>query len=129
MPEAPSHIEKARRNEDFYKALQAHAPLYTEWRIVALFYITLHYVDAALALDSSLPPAFRDPAEHRARFKAIARSHSLSAVRSAYGYLYSCSLNARYTNAHFPQHFLDNLEQICFIPLRRELRKVLNLPD
>lgn len=128
MPDLTSHIAKAQRNEQFYHNSNQPLSEFREWAVVVLFYIALHYVDAALSKEAGLPEYFQHPTGHRQRFKAMAKSHRLSSAMVVYHYLYNASLKARYTDVRFSKQFLSSFQDMWFGPFRRHLRGILQLP-
>ncbi|MBI4334132.1 MAG: hypothetical protein HY673_22955 [Chloroflexi bacterium] len=127
MGDTAFHLEKARRNERFYVACGAAARPFPEWAVVILFYSALHYVDAALANDSSLSPLLRNPENHSARNEAVRAISMLTPVRHIYRNLYARSLEARYTGIRLTLTDVRNLETICFGPLRDYILQKLNV--
>ena len=52
MPFKDEHLRKAQHNEDFIKYLESSDSSKTkfiDWRVTALFYISIHYIEAFLA--------------------------------------------------------------------------------
>ncbi len=116
------HLEKARRNEDFYHNCGPAIATAPEWGAVLLFYASLHYVDAILA-DNNIP----DPESHKARNDLVNAITILSPVQIYYRVLYWRSLEARYTRVSLSISDVHNLETLPFQALRRHVRENLGL--
>lgn len=129
--DAQFHIFKAERNEAFYgkhNMASMDAATFNEWAVVVLFYISVHYIDAILSQDASLPEDLRDPPDHYTRNRAVSQCSSLASVGSMYSNLYQRSRDARYNRICFPDDFVYKLEKISFKPVREYVRKQLGLP-
>jgi len=127
MPNTQFHISKAERNEDFYQTYNLDISKFNEWAVVVLFYILLHYVDAVLRQDASLPKELRDPMNHPTRNTAISQCSALTPISSMYINLYNRSREARYGKIHFPNSYLSGLTTFSFKPVQDHLRKYLGL--
>ena len=128
MPNETFHVFKAERNEAFYSSCNLDSSKYTEWAIVVLFYICMHYVDAVLCLDTSLPKDLRDPIDHSNRSKAVALCPDLHEIASKYLNLYRRSRDARYNEIDFSRKYFNTLYTDYYCPVRDYLRKHLSLP-
>lgn len=127
MSDEKFHISKAERNEDFYQTYNLDISKFNEWAVVVLFYILLHYVDAVLRQDTSLPKELRDPINHPTRNMAISKCSTLAPISSMYINLYNRSREARYRKIHFPNSYLHGLTTFSFKPVQDHLRKCLGL--
>ena len=125
------HILKAERNEEFYRKYDMSsmdAATFNEWAVVVLFYTSLHYIDAILSQDDSLPDDLRDPADHRTRNRALSRCSRLSVIiKTIYLNMYQRSRDARYRIICFPNDFICKFETYSFKPLREHIRRQLGL--
>jgi len=128
MPAATAHIGKAERNEEFYAQIGLSSSKFNEWAIVCLFYITVHYVDAVLAGDSSLSINYQHPESHKDRHAAIAKCGKLSNIAIWYYVLYDRSLDARYKCIIFNNDYLAKFETRTYEPIRKNIRTTLGLP-
>ena len=90
MPSTQSHLDQARRNVEFLSTIDRTR--FPDWAIVVLFYVALHYIDAALA--SQMPPVHPD--RHQSRDNAVASSTQLLSIYDEYRKLKTDSFNARY---------------------------------
>lgn len=128
--DAQFHILKAERSEGFYakhNMASLDSATFNEWAVVVLFYISMHYIDAVLSQDTSLPEDLRDPTDHPTRNRAVSQCSSLTSVGSMYLNLYQRSRDARYNRICFPNDFVYKLEKISFKPVREYTRKQLGL--
>jgi hypothetical protein len=128
MLDEQGHLHKAWRNEDFYEDGGFANSDFTEWGIIVLFYICVHYVDTILNRDPTLPHNFRYPSRHEDRNTAISQCSSISSVYQFYQSLYDRSIEARYTHISFPTSYFVNFVTRVYEPIRQRCRKVLNLP-
>ena len=55
MPSKDEHLQKARHNEDFFESFDLISTPYLDWVITAIFYTSLHYLDAFLATQGIHP--------------------------------------------------------------------------
>lgn len=123
MASRHDHIEQAERNERLYRLLQADRNDWTDWQITAMFYAALHYVDAYL-IDRGLP----EPRSHAAQASAIANDSFLRAeVGLPFTALKDVSRDARYNITSLPNASYVYATQ--FLPVRRAIRRALNLED
>lgn len=127
MPSAQFHIEKARRNEEFYTSHKLETSGFNDWAIVVLFYTLMHYVDAVLKQDTSLSSGLRDPIGHPDRKIAIAKCSELDQIANNYLVLYDRSREARYYCHNFPDDYFNKLVSLVFKPAHEYLIKCLNL--
>ncbi len=112
MPDDSFHITKAERNENFYKNSSLASSKFNDWAATVLFYAAMHYVDAVLAQDSTLPPYFRNPESHPQRAKAIARCSKTVGIHIRYKTLMERGWEARYKFICF----LIDLRFVFFYP-------------
>jgi hypothetical protein len=129
--DARFHIFKAERNEAFYakhNMSSMDSATFNEWAVVILFYISMHYIDAVLSQDTSLPEDLRDPGDHPARNRAVSQCPGLISVGSMYLNLYQRGRDARYNRICFPNDYVYKLEKFSFKPVREYVRKQLGLP-
>jgi len=123
------HVNKAERNEQFYRAHNLCASDFNEWAIVVLFYASMHYVDAVLCQDTSLPLTMRNPTDHRTRNAAVSRCSQLGPVAPMYADIRDRCWEARYHIITFPGNYLGKFENRVFKPTRAYLRKTLGLAN
>jgi len=121
------HINKAERNEQFYQAYGLGSSEFNEWAIVVLFYVSMHYVDAVLYQDTSLPPKMRNPRDHKVRHAAISQCSKLTRIAPMYANLRDRCWEARYQIISFPSDYLAKFESRVFGPTKVYLRKTLGL--
>lgn len=121
------HISKAERNESFYSTHSLESSRYKEWALVVLFYVCLHYVDAILFQDASLPPNFQNPRKHDDRKAAIANCAKLDAIAKKYLNLARRCRDVRYDYYDIPPKEFDQLYKDYYIPIRSHLRLNLGL--
>lgn len=127
MSDEHFHISKAERNEDFYRSYKLLSSKFNEWAIVVLFYSAMHYVDAVLSRDTTLPDEWRDPQNHKVRNFAISQCSELDAVASKYLVLFDRGWDARYRKISFPDNFVETTVSTFFEPTKRHIRKCLGL--
>ena len=121
------HVSKAKRNERFYRKHDLDTSAFNEWAVIALFYASVHYVDAVLSQDTSLSDEFRDPGNHLNRNKAVSRCKNLLPIALQYLELYDRSIEARYSQTCFPEGSLHNIKTSLFEPIQSHLRKCLGI--
>jgi len=121
------HIIKAKRNEEFYESYNLDKSQFNEWAIVVLFYASMHYVDAVLYQDTSLPQEMRNPIDHKKRDIAIARCSKLDPIAPIYKNLRDRCREARYYKICFPNDYLGKFVTRLFKPTKDYLRKSLGL--
>lgn len=128
MPNDSFHITKAEHNEDFYNNSSLANSKFNDWAATVLFYIAMHYVDAVLSRDSTLPTYFRNPRNHEQRKQAVTRCSRTVGIHRRFMILIDRSWEARYHIVCFPDGYLTNLERNSFVPARNHLRRKLGLP-
>ncbi len=121
------HISKAKRNERFYRKHDLDKSTFNEWAVVALFYSSLHYIDAVLSQDSSLPSELRDPDNHFIRNRAISQCKSLLPIASKYLQLSDRSREARYDQTSFKEGILNYIKTNLFEPIQNHVRSQLGI--
>jgi len=121
------HISKAKRNERFYKKHDLDKSTFNEWAVVALFYSSLHYIDAVLSLDANLSDELRDPPNHPKRNQAVSNCVSLLPISREYLELYDRSRDARYSQTSFRDGVLNNIKANLFEPIQKHARKHLGI--
>jgi len=121
------HISKAKRNERFYRKYDLDNSTFNEWAIVTLFYSSLHYVDAVLSQDSSLPSDLRDPPNHEKRRDAVLKCAALLPIVNKYLQLSERSRQARYDRTSFKEGILNDIKTNLFEPIQNHVRKHLGI--
>lgn len=127
MGDAHFHVRKAERNEQFYQTHNLSTSDFNEWAIVVLFYVSMHYVDAVLYEDTSLPPNMRNPKDHKLRNIAVSQCLALNQIAPIYSNLRDRCWEARYHKISFPSNYLAKFESRLFEPTKTYLRKTLGL--
>lgn len=64
MPSYTEHIDKARRNIDFFHSINSGGKQSFDWQIIVLYYISVHLVDAHLDRYSIHPTTHTERKEH-----------------------------------------------------------------
>ena len=128
MPDKLDHIRCAQQNHDFCCLQRLCGSKYQDWGVVVLFYASMHYVDAVLAQDTSLPSSLQQPKDHKARRLAVAKSSSLARIATHYLELYDRSLDVRYKCLSFPRGWAKVIKANYYDPMETELRAQLGLP-
>jgi hypothetical protein len=90
------HLTKSVQNEEFAASLDPSTVVRIEWRITALFYAALHYVQAYFGSRSSIAPM-----THQRRAGAIERDPLISGAYDDYRELEDLSREARYGFSKF----------------------------
>jgi len=121
------HISKAKRNERFYRKHDLDKSTFNEWAVVTLFYSSLHYIDAVLSQDTSLPGDLRDPRNHQKRRDAILRCRDLRSIENEYIQLSDRSWQARYNQTYFKEGILNDVETNLFKPIQEHVRGLFNI--
>ena len=49
MPQKEEHLKKARHNEEFLDYIASDLTQFLDWKIIGIFYTTVHYIEAFLA--------------------------------------------------------------------------------
>jgi len=95
--------------------------------VVTLFYSSLHYIDAVLSLDTTLPDILRDPERHEYRKQAISQCRSLLPIAKEYFELSDRSREARYSQTSFREGVLNNIKTKLFEPIQKHVRNQLGI--
>ena len=96
MPTKEQHVLKATENESFARSLDENSQVSINWKLVVLFYVAVHYVEAYLA--KSLGVHLRS---HTTRDNYITREANLRKIRIEYNHLKFFAYNARYEPDQF----------------------------
>jgi hypothetical protein len=91
VPTRDEHLKKARESEKLADTMQPSSQASINWRLVILFYVALHYVEAYLA--KTMDAHFRS---HTTRDNVVTRDSNLRKVRTEYFHLKYFGYNARY---------------------------------
>jgi len=100
MPTKEEHINKAEHNEKFANTLFNPNSEYFDWLTTALFYSSLHYIDAYLATKGIHPSSHANTDEDVGRDSHVYK-HFKRPLYKDYSYLKSQSINARYDTITF----------------------------
>lgn len=119
MPTRDEHLRQAERNEQFLNSI--NSSLFPEWRVVIMFYISLHYVDAFLAQRAIHPRTHGD--------RLIQVRSTLRTVFFDYRRLLGRSEDARYNAVLFTEPEAQQLFDDEFTRVRSYLRARLGLPE
>jgi hypothetical protein len=118
VPTADEHIKKAQGNETFADSVAPSNQANIDWKLIALFYVAVHYVEAYLAKNLQLHLR-----SHTTRDNYVGKEPNLKAIRLAYSHLKYFGYNARYEIDEFTaadvRDASDYLAQIkaCLLPL------------
>lgn len=96
MPTIDQHIQKAADNEAFAGKLDTASQSSVNWKLIILFYVAVHYVEAYLA--KTLNIHLRS---HTTRDSYIAKEANLRKVGKEYMHLKFYGYNARYERDQF----------------------------
>ena len=121
------HIEKANRNLGFFTSSKLDSTSFPEWAVVVLFYECLHYLDAVLWNDTSLPIECRSPRDHLHRKIALSQCSRLSNIAPVYLALYDRSLDARYRELEITRSYYSRIKTRTADPLRSALKGLLGI--
>jgi hypothetical protein len=91
MPTREQHVQKAADNEAFAGRLETASQVSVNWKLVVMFYVAVHYVEAYLA--KTMGTHLRS---HTTRDAYIARETNLRKIGAAYMHLKFYGYNARY---------------------------------
>jgi uncharacterized protein (UPF0332 family) len=92
MGTRPEHIRKAQHNDAFLKNELLKLADYNDWKVIAIFYSAVHYVDAALAV-LNIHPINHQGSEGRNTYVSV----HFRRISGKYQTLYNKSRFARYT--------------------------------
>ena len=109
MSTPKEHLDQAARNEQFANAISNLENRFTEWEVTALFYSSLHYLSAVLALQGY------EAKNHRERRVLIALHTN---VASEYDNLFQHSLDARYELVEFTPEEVESLKADDFLRVK-----------
>ncbi|WP_263411098.1 hypothetical protein [Terriglobus tenax] len=84
-------MQKAQGNETFAAALATDSPVRIGWKLVAIFYAAVHFVEAYLAKTLN-----QHVKSHTTRDGYLSREANLRKVRTEYGHLKYYGYNSRY---------------------------------
>lgn len=96
MPTLAEHIKKASENETFADGLDIATQASVNWKLIVMFYSSVHYVEAYLA--KHLNQHMRS---HTTRDSTVAREANLRKIRNEYNHLKFYGYNARYEPDQF----------------------------
>jgi len=91
MPTRDEHLKKASESEKLADTMQPSSQASINWKLVILFYIALHYVEAYLAMTMGIHLR-----SHTTRDNYVTRDSNLRKVRKEYFHLKYFGYNARY---------------------------------
>ena len=111
------HLAQAARNEEFANVAGNLESRFTEWEVTALFYSSLHYVNAYLATQGFAAK------NHRERRNLIATHTNVS---SEYDNLFQHSLDARYEMAKLTPEEIELLKVDDFRKIKEEILFLLS---
>ena len=127
MSDDTFHRDKAIRNYSFFTSTDLDNTSYPEWAVVVLFYECLHYVDAILWKDNSLPADLRSPCDHWHRREALRNCPTLSNVAPFYLSLYDRSRDSRYTRLGISSTEYHKIKMRTIEPMRARLKGLLGI--
>ena len=116
MPTPAEHLDQAERNEQFATTISNLDPRFTEWEITALFYASLHYMNALLSYLGY------EAKNHHERRILIARHTNVS---SPYDNLFQHSLDARYELIEHTPEDVERLKSEDFLMVKGEVMSLL----
>lgn len=120
MPARDDHLNQARHNVRFYTTIDRVT--YKDWAATVLFYISLHYIDAVLALKGIHPDI------HKTRDNAVARVSELRRIYGNYSALKNASFNARYKPPlQFTDQYINELEGTHLARVRTEVSRYVQV--
>jgi hypothetical protein len=91
MPTKDQHVQKASDNEALAAKLDTASQASLNWKLIIMFYVAVHYVEAYLAKSMSIHLR-----SHTTRDSYISREANLRKIRTEYGHLKFYGYNARY---------------------------------
>ena len=124
MPSEHKHISRAQNNEQFYSSFNLSTTPFIDWAVTALFYSSLHYLDAYFA---TYPAGGMHPHSHAARDFHVARDSFTKNLYSSYRELKDRSEDARYNLISFNPTSVAILEIQDFQKIRNSIRGHLAL--
>ncbi|MGA2909629.1 MAG: hypothetical protein ABSE36_18150 [Terracidiphilus sp.] len=96
MPDKNVHVKKAKDNETFAATLDESTQASVNWKLIVLFYVAVHYVEAYLAKTLNMHLK-----SHTTRDSYIARESNLRKIGTQYMHLKFYGYNARYEADQF----------------------------
>ena len=127
MASTSDHVGRAENNETFYQSFPLDSTPYLDWAITALFYSSVHYVDAGLHEHRTRrDPSGIHPESHEERTSAVQRN--FPRIYRQFRYLKDRSEDARYRLMSFTPQEVRELEQREFRGIRQLMRTRLRLP-
>lgn len=111
MLDVHGHLTQAKHNEEFYGSIDATA--HSDWCVTALFYATLHYVEAFLVKKKLT--AIR----HDERWRMILDDPTLKPLHGSYRRLQERSREARYDGRSFTTAEISGLVSKDFEPIKK----------
>jgi hypothetical protein len=123
--DSEAHRVQAERFESFLSLLDktAAAGPYQEWRVVAAYYTTLHYIDAFLTSHS-----LKNWDRHDDRLRRMEQFAETRAIKAAYHQLQKLSREARYDGTPFIAADYDRNVRPLYDAVRSAMRSALRLP-
>jgi hypothetical protein len=90
LPTKDEHVTKAQGNEAFAASIDLTNQARIDWKLVVLFYVAVHYVEAYLAKTGT------HLRSHTTRDSYITKEANLKRIRVSYAHLKYFGYNARY---------------------------------
>lgn len=107
MGDRPAHIRKAQHNESFLNRELLPKKGFNDWKIVAIFYTAVHYVDAGLAR-MKIHPLGHTGSDGRNTYVSV----HFRGISGKYQTLYNRSRYARYTPDSENQIRADEVQRL-----------------
>jgi hypothetical protein len=95
VPSKDEHVKKAKGNEAFADSIAPTSQASIDWKLVVLFYVAVHYVEAYLAKTGI------HLRSHTTRDGYVTKERNLKKIRILYGHLKYYGYNARYEMSTF----------------------------
>lgn len=133
MPDKASHQARAEENEAFFHELRARQVRLLHWEVTALFYASVHWVQAYLAsCNNSIgaqPPDVRlgghHPVSHPETKSKMNQESNLRPIFKDYEDLKNRAEDARYELISFSEQDVQDLLDHAFSNVTRVLRPLL----
>ncbi len=119
MPRTPVHLSQADHNERFFHSFDRN--IYSDWAMTALFYASLHYVDAFLA-----HVGIENPGGHATRDCFVNSWTELRPINREYFRLKNRSTSARYYARRFPTREIDRALNNDLENVRQHIRGLIS---
>lgn len=103
MPTRDEHVKKATENEALAQTLGISNQASLNWKLVILFYTSVHYVEAYLAKQLN-----QHVRSHTTRDNYVAKESNLRKIRTQYGHLKFYGYNARYEADQFTANDVED---------------------